>query len=76
MADPTKPIYLTGKAARDFERYQRRTPTRAELDFAREADRIYRENPPVMGDMHGIPRRNAAKPVRSEKAPKGAKGKQ
>jgi len=44
---PNKPIVLKGKGLKEFEKYQRRTPTQKELDFVKKADKIYRSQHPL-----------------------------
>jgi hypothetical protein len=43
---PQRPIELEGKDLENFERYQKRTASREELDYAEKADEVFKQNPP------------------------------
>jgi hypothetical protein len=42
---PNRPVVLKDKAAKDFEKYLKRTPTKKEVDYCKKADELYSSNP-------------------------------
>ena len=42
---PERPIVLHGEAARQFEEYMNREPTKEELEYVKQADKVYKAHP-------------------------------
>jgi hypothetical protein len=43
---PKRPVVLRGENLREFERYQKRTPTQEEIEYSERAEQTYLSNPP------------------------------
>lgn len=44
---PDRPLVLRGKALREFEKYENRTPTQEEINYVKSAQELYESSKPL-----------------------------